>query len=189
MAQILDAATAVFAETGYEAASANAIAQRAGISPGSLYQFFSGKQAIAAALAERFLAEMRTAHADAFATSGIAELPLARLMDRIIDPIVAFNLANPGLKALFVGTDLPGHPGARELLEALAGRVEAIVAIRAPSLDATQRARCATVCLQIVRSMMALITNAPETERATFVADLKTILTRYLAPIDEAIEG
>ncbi|MEW6776451.1 MAG: TetR/AcrR family transcriptional regulator [Bdellovibrionota bacterium] len=47
---ILEAATRVFIEEGYEGASTNKIARRAGVSVGSLYQYFPNKEAITAAL-------------------------------------------------------------------------------------------------------------------------------------------
>ena len=50
---ILAAAETVLGEVGYEAATTNQIAARAGIPIGSLYQFFSNKQAILTALIER----------------------------------------------------------------------------------------------------------------------------------------
>jgi AcrR family transcriptional regulator len=49
--QLLDVAARVFAEVGFEAATTNGIAARAGVSPGSLYQFFPNKDAMAEALA------------------------------------------------------------------------------------------------------------------------------------------
>ncbi|CAM5687002.1 TetR family transcriptional regulator [Streptomyces purpurascens] len=45
--QLLEAAATVFATTGYTAASTNAIAREAGVSPGTLYEFFPNKEAIA----------------------------------------------------------------------------------------------------------------------------------------------
>ncbi|HSB53997.1 MAG TPA: helix-turn-helix domain-containing protein, partial [Gemmatimonadales bacterium] len=57
--EILDAAAAVIAEGGVEAATTNAIAERAGSSVGSLYHFFPHKDAIVLALAERYEAELR----------------------------------------------------------------------------------------------------------------------------------
>src|SRR5690349_10759499 len=66
IAEILDAASALFAEVGYEAASTNRIAARAGISPGSLYQFFANKEAIAEALSARLAERMAAVHAAAF---------------------------------------------------------------------------------------------------------------------------
>ncbi|MGC2652467.1 MAG: TetR/AcrR family transcriptional regulator [Mycobacterium sp.] len=47
---LLDAAAQVFAEHGYAAATTNRIAERAGVSIGSLYQYFPNKDAILHAL-------------------------------------------------------------------------------------------------------------------------------------------
>lgn len=51
---LLDAAAALFAENGFEATTMTAIAQRAGASIGSLYQFFPTRQVLADALRARF---------------------------------------------------------------------------------------------------------------------------------------
>ncbi len=48
--RILTAATEIFTEHGYAAGTTNRIAERAGISIGSLYQYFPNKDAILAAL-------------------------------------------------------------------------------------------------------------------------------------------
>lgn len=52
--RILDAATRVLAERGYDGASTNRIARAAGISNGSLYQYFPNKDAIVVAVLDRF---------------------------------------------------------------------------------------------------------------------------------------
>src|SRR3974390_2228618 len=54
VAELLQAAAAVFAEKGYEAATMTEIAERAGAAIGSLYQFFPSKEALAEALFDRF---------------------------------------------------------------------------------------------------------------------------------------
>lgn len=54
---ILDAASQVFSELGYEAATTNIIAIRANTSIGSLYQFFPNKEAILSAIATRYTAQ------------------------------------------------------------------------------------------------------------------------------------
>src|SRR5258707_6338446 len=92
---ILDIAAQVFAEVGFEAATTNAIAARAGMSPGSLYQFFPNKDAIAEALAARFGDRLRSTQAAAFAPD-LAALPLDEMIDRVVDPLVAFYVAHPG---------------------------------------------------------------------------------------------
>ncbi|HWF30365.1 MAG TPA: TetR/AcrR family transcriptional regulator [Mycobacterium sp.] len=48
--RILDAAARVFAEYGYTAGTTNRIAERAGVSIGSLYQYFPNKDAVLRAL-------------------------------------------------------------------------------------------------------------------------------------------
>ncbi|HEX3520321.1 MAG TPA: TetR/AcrR family transcriptional regulator [Solirubrobacteraceae bacterium] len=54
---ILEAAAQVFERHGYAAGTTNRIAQRAGISVGSLYQYFPNKDAILVALTEQHLEE------------------------------------------------------------------------------------------------------------------------------------
>jgi AcrR family transcriptional regulator len=55
---ILDATARVLVQTGYDRASTNRIAVAAGVSVGSLYQYFPSKEAIVAALVERHISEM-----------------------------------------------------------------------------------------------------------------------------------
>ncbi len=50
--RILDAATTLFAEHGFEGTGLRAIAEAAGLRPGSLYHYFASKEAIMAALIE-----------------------------------------------------------------------------------------------------------------------------------------
>lgn len=54
---VLAAAAQVFEALGYAAGTTNRIAERAGVSIGTLYQHFPSKEALAVALIERHLAE------------------------------------------------------------------------------------------------------------------------------------
>src|SRR5260370_17144348 len=54
VAELLQAAAAVFAEKGYEAATMTEIAARAGAPIGSLYQFFPAKEALADTLVQNY---------------------------------------------------------------------------------------------------------------------------------------
>jgi AcrR family transcriptional regulator len=54
-AMVLDAARAVFVESGLERMSIREIARRAGYTPGAIYAFYDGKQALLAALLEEIL--------------------------------------------------------------------------------------------------------------------------------------
>ncbi|GGV16406.1 TetR family transcriptional regulator [Actinomadura cremea] len=187
IAQILDAAAGVLAESGYEAATTNKIAAAAGISPGSLYQFFPNKEAIAEALADRFTAQMGGAHRAAFTAGDLGTVPLAELIDRIVDPLLAFNIANPGFKALFARADMPPELSAatRPIQDALLGRVEGILAARAPGLAADERTRGARVLIQVFKALVPLMTTA-ETgdERDALVAELKRVLAGYMTTLE-----
>lgn len=54
---ILEATARVLLRDGYDRASTNRIAQAAGVSVGSLYQYFPSKEALAAALIDRHMTE------------------------------------------------------------------------------------------------------------------------------------
>ena len=64
MDAILDAAVVVFARDGLERATTNAIAAQAGISPGSLYQYFSNREDILSAVTDRYLTGLRAVYSD-----------------------------------------------------------------------------------------------------------------------------
>jgi AcrR family transcriptional regulator len=55
---ILDATARILVERGYAATSTNAVAERAGVSVGSLYQYFPNKDALVAALHARHAEQM-----------------------------------------------------------------------------------------------------------------------------------
>jgi AcrR family transcriptional regulator len=55
---ILDATARILVERGYAATSTNAVAERAGVSVGSLYQYFPNKDALIAALHTRHIEQM-----------------------------------------------------------------------------------------------------------------------------------
>jgi AcrR family transcriptional regulator len=56
--RILDAAQHVLVEHGFDGASTNRIARTAGISPGSLYQYFPNKDAVVGAVIDRYSDEL-----------------------------------------------------------------------------------------------------------------------------------
>jgi AcrR family transcriptional regulator len=71
---LLTATARILVKEGFDSASTNRIAEAAGVSVGSLYQYFPGKEALVAALIERHIDEMTSLFATAFVR--VAELPL-----------------------------------------------------------------------------------------------------------------
>jgi AcrR family transcriptional regulator len=171
--EILDAALAQFAETGYEKASTNAIAARAGMSPGSLYQYFPNKEAIADALSQRLLEQLREAHAAAFDETAVTELPLPELISRVVDPLVSFHVTHPGAKVLIGDRGQSLHTGVTD-------RVAALLRARSPELPDDDVRRSSSIAVQIVAALMGGIVAASEPERSALVQELKRALTGYL---------
>lgn len=190
MKQILDAASQIIDEAGYEALTTNAIAARAGMSPGSLYQFFDNREAILAALADRYRALIDATY-DSALDLETAHLPLELMVDRVVDPLVDLHLSNPALRTLLSGPETSPTLTAptQHLHESVLSRVEALVALRLPSLSDTERSRVARISLQIFKAIQPLVLEASPCERPAVIADLKAALIGYLRTVDQGATG
>ena len=179
--QILEAAAEVFAERGYEAATTNAIAGAAGISPGSLYQFFGNKYEIVRALAERYATELAAAHADAFDGDTIS-LSTTDLVERVLTPLVRFNREHRAFKTLFARTDMPPTltEATAPLHAAMCERIVAELAHRAPEATPEQLRRTATVAIQLTKALMPLIASTEPEESAWYDRHLRRLLVAHL---------
>src|SRR5262249_20655559 len=116
MESLLSAAEAVFAEVGYERATTNLIASHASVSPGTLYQFYPNKEALAEALATQYALELEGLHKKVF-QGKIASVPLSDLIDAIVDPFLGFHRRAPAFEALFLAAAVSPE---------LAGRIEVL---------------------------------------------------------------
>jgi AcrR family transcriptional regulator len=99
--QILDVAEQMFITEGYGAATTNAIAARAKVPIGSLYQFFPDKEAIVQALAMQYVEQLHQRFV-ALDTADMIHLPLSTYVDRIIDVTDQFFTDYPGYHAIFI---------------------------------------------------------------------------------------
>lgn len=185
IASALDAAADVFAEVGFQAATTNAIAARAGMSPGSLYQFFANKEAIGDALAARYIASLQLVQERAFQDED-RDIDLVELIDRVVDPLVAFNVTNPGFEALLADPSRPDRIAQAEhrIHSAVLARVEQLLEVRMPHLDASQRRRMAQVVVQVFKGLLLLAMGVSERERESIIVELKQVVFRYLQPLD-----
>ncbi|MFZ6654114.1 TetR/AcrR family transcriptional regulator [Undibacterium sp. TJN19] len=97
---ILEAAIQVFEVHGYAAGTTSRIAQRAGVSIGSLYQYFPNKDEILFALAQQHLAEGLGLSARLLETLRQANLSLEATLREIVSSMIALHKINPGLHRL-----------------------------------------------------------------------------------------
>ncbi|MFF0057214.1 TetR family transcriptional regulator [Streptomyces microflavus] len=184
IAQLLQAAASVFCTSGYTASSTNAIAREAGVSPGTLYQFFPNKEAIAVELGDQLLNRWRHTYGAAFDQTH-TELPLDQMLDAVLDPLIAFNCENPAFFVLMHGSEIPGRiTEEHDTLHAtMLSRVEEILAGYLPDVPAAQVHRVADMAFMAFKAGLDLIMAHEGEERDAYIRELKTIMFRYLDPL------
>ncbi|MFI9047966.1 TetR family transcriptional regulator [Streptomyces sp. NPDC053427] len=184
IAQLLEAAAAVFCKSGYAAASTNAIAREAGVSPGTLYQFFPNKEAIAVELGDRLIHQMHDMHGEVLAPDN-ADIPLRERLDGIVDRFVDFNCRHPVFFALMLGPDAPGRMAEENdaLHAALLVRIRDLIAFYLPDAPKADITRTGEMSLGLFKVGLELILAHEGAERDAYVMELKNALFRYLDPV------
>ena len=175
--QLLDAAAKVFAQVGYERATTNAIAAEAGVSPGTLYQFFRNKEDIAAALVQRYLVELEEAHTEALTGFDPVATPLADVIAHLLDPLIAFKESHAAYVMLFVTGTLPdalAEPVARSEA-AFQEQVTALIRTRSPHLDTEVVERASRTVFALIAGVMDQLTSNSE-----LAAELRLVMLGYL---------
>ena len=123
---ILEAAGLILAESGYASATTNGIARRAGVSIGSLYQYFPNKEAIYLAILERHQDEMKPLTRQALANMA-AGLPLGEVLGGVLKRSLAVHEADPALMLAIHGE--LGGLAQEHGLEEMEGAEQAVRAI------------------------------------------------------------
>src|SRR3954447_17818634 len=100
--RILESAANVFAEEGYEAATMEAIADRAETSIGSIYQFFPNKLAVFHALARRYLDRVRELMDVMTQGPLLTNATWPEILDASVDAWAEFHANDPGFHAVWV---------------------------------------------------------------------------------------
>ncbi|MER6577008.1 TetR/AcrR family transcriptional regulator [Nonomuraea sp. NPDC001023] len=181
MAEILDAAESVIAEVGYPDMTTNRVAARAGLSPGSLYQFFRNKEEILDGLVSRY-----TDDRDEFWAARLAaitpDVPLETLAGQLVDESVAFKADSPAYWSLLYGSATGDRLAAasQRMHASLAERIAALLRRRSPELPQERALLNATMALAMVKAVLPMLGPATPERGAELVAELKLMLVRYL---------
>lgn len=153
VATLLDAASSIIRERGYEATTMAEIALRAGARIGSLYRFFPNKEAVADALLREDIAILDREY-DALEKRA-AGATVSELADLLIDLLVTIR---PRLKALpelmEARTDLSELRN-RSRARALGG-IAAALAVLSPELAPDEIAAIAVVLANNMKTMLAM---------------------------------
>lgn len=188
---VLDAAIQVFEQYGYAAGTTARIAERAGVSVGSLYQYFPNKDAILVALAERHLAELRELGRQLPGRVAGAQ-PLGEFFQLLVEGFVELHLRSPAVHRL-LAEELVLPAEARlafdRLAEELAGQLAAALAVR-EDLQTADHRTLAYFCMHILERMThVLVLHPPEQfSRASYVTETVRILVGYARQHVEATQ-
>jgi len=182
---ILDAAEQLIIEVGVEAATVNAIAERAGASIGSLYHFFPNREAIHQALALRI---DHQSHDRLFSTITPETLdePLETLFRRIVTEQVAFAsryAAFAPLYECYLRDPVTGGPFL-QLYQVIFDGVRGYLAARLPLLPAAQLAMVTHLSVVVVRQGCQETRVIPPAGHAAWLEEVVTMLVRYFDPLE-----
>lgn len=97
VAAIMQAAAETFAELGYARTTTNKIAERAGVSIGSLYQYFPNKDSVLLALHEEHLAEIHPKIASALERLADQAIPFQVAFGQMLTDLEDLHQVNPAL--------------------------------------------------------------------------------------------
>ncbi len=179
--QILDIAAKLFSEKGFERTTTNEIATRAGMSVGSLYQYFRNKEAIVAALMESYLESARE-FTDSFLTQDVQNLPVPDAVDRILDPYVRHHTENAAFSRLWLGADLSDRLDSAigSMTDQALERIEMLVRARMPGIRAERARVIALVTQGIVKSLLSLLMRSKSPRvRNQAAREVKRMLVDY----------
>jgi AcrR family transcriptional regulator len=182
VSQILDVAEQMFVAEGYNATTTNAIATRAKVPIGSLYQFFPDKAAIVQALALRYT-EMLHQRFIELDPDEMTKLSLPSYVDRLIDATDRFFRDYPGYHAIFM--EVQGTMPELEEIEAAADAqliedLATSLSQRYGDLDSVDYEAIAFVLVKAIGTLLWLALSQEPLFRQRLVAETKRFTLSYL---------
>jgi len=177
VAALLQAAAAVFAEKGYEAATMTEIAARAGAPIGSLYQFFPVKEALADTLVQNYAA-MLEADLTALETRAVG-IDVQTLAESLFGLLRAHPRERAAALPL---AEARMDESTRRITfrHMLRKHIAAILRARDPSLPIDAARDMAVVVLQLMKAANSLSDEQALPGRAAGLRELQSLATHYL---------
>jgi AcrR family transcriptional regulator len=180
VATLLEAATRVFVKEGYAKATTNRIATAAGVSVGSLYQYFPSKDAIAVELLRRY-------------RDGLVELVGARLaaatpetftsvVRDLIGELLRAEGINPALHRVLIEQVL--RTSARREMMGFEERLEAVLAeaMRAAKIELRDPDLTAFVLVRVVLSVVqGAVVDRPRYKTQALADELTHLVVGYVS--------
>lgn len=182
MSQILDVAEQMFISEGYEATTTNAIAARAKVPIGSLYQFFPDKAAILQALTMRYMKLLHQRFTELH-TDETLSLPLPTYVNQAIDVVDQFFNDCPGYHAIFM--QVQGIMPELEAIETAADaqliqELATSLSLRNSNVEQANYEAIAFVLVKTIGTLLWLALSQEQPFREQLKAEIKRLTLSYL---------
>jgi len=178
---ILDAAANLFSNKGFERTTTNEIAARAGVSIGSLYQYFRNKEEVVRAVMERYIGSIRGV-TDDFMTREVEGLSVPDAIDQLLEPYIRFHTQSAAFSRLWLGADLSDalDESIGEISAQALARIETLVRSRMPDLSRDRVRLISMVTQSAVKSMLSMLMRSQSPRFRRRAADeVKRMLVDY----------
>jgi AcrR family transcriptional regulator len=183
--RILSAGARVLEDGGYQDASTNRIAREAGISPGSLYQYYPDKDAIVAEIILRLIDDFAAAITPALRVAATAQPPdaIRLILGAVLD---ALQQRTALLRAL---ADRVPAIEQQDALEPVRGRLADFVhhslASSVGALHHADLERTTWMIVELTQHLLVrYVLDAPAIEREDFLADTARIVLDLAYRVD-----
>ena len=187
---ILAATARVLVKEGFDHASTNRIAEAAGVSIGSLYQYFPSKESLVAALIERHFDEMAAVLTEEM--ERVADLPLAAALRRMVTLMMRAHAVDPALHRV-LNEQVP-RVGRLDRLHDIVGRMRTLgrayferhrAEVRVADLEVA-----AFITVQTIEALIHTAATRPEDapNHEVLIEEVTALLVRYLEQPSAATE-
>lgn len=183
---ILEASARVLVKRGFDRFTTNEVAEAAGVSIGSLYQYYPNKEALVAALIEKHIEDMTAALASELAR--VATLPMAEAVRAVIELTIKAHAVDRELhQVLTEQVPRVGRMARLREVDAICHRMVAgVLAARQDELAIRDPALSAFVLVAAIEAIAhrSALFDPERLEDPRLVDEACALVTRYLGVAD-----
>ncbi len=181
---LLAATARILVREGYERANTNKIAHEAGVSIGSLYQYYPSKEAIVSALLEKHIDEMRALVRTSLVR--VANLPLRDATRELVRVMLDAHGLDPKLHRVFA-EQLPRIGSLERIADVeteTIGLVRMLLEARADEVGVRDFDLAAWVVVTTVEALthVAILGPSDVAHHPRLVEEITDVVVRYLEP-------
>jgi len=179
--RMLAIATALIAERGSDALRMSEVAERAGVSIGSLYQYFPDKSSIIQTLAERYNEQGRACVEAEFAVVE-TDADLEAAIGRVIDGYYAMFLEEPVMRDIWWATQADKALQAVDTadIETHTAMLRAVLTRLRPGVDAAELTAIARLATEFIATAVRLAISVDSIQGNIIIATAKQMIAKSL---------